>query len=72
MPVSFEYQQVVMVNAAALAAIATYISGRRLAAWDKAETTRQTAEPASETPAFKVVEGRKKVSSPVDNFERIT
>ena len=62
----------VMVNGAALAAIATYLSGRRLAAWDKAETTRQIDEPAREEPVLRVIEGRKKVSNPADNFERIT
>jgi len=63
----------VMVNGAALAAIATWLAGGRLSAWEKAETTRHVEErPAPPVSALRVVEGQKKVSGPVEDFERIT
>jgi cellulose synthase/poly-beta-1,6-N-acetylglucosamine synthase-like glycosyltransferase len=62
----------VMVNAAALAAIFTFLAGGRLSSWEKAETTRHVEEDQFIEPALKVIEGSKKVSDPVGNYERIT
>jgi cellulose synthase/poly-beta-1,6-N-acetylglucosamine synthase-like glycosyltransferase len=62
----------VMVNAAALAAIFTYLAGGRLSSWEKAETTRHVEENSYIEPALKVIEGSKKVSDPVGKYERIT
>lgn len=67
----------VMVNAAALAAIATYICGRRLAAWEKAETTRDVQEHQLGVPRLRVIEGKKNLSYPekqqgIENLEKIT
>lgn len=63
----------VMVNAAALAAIITWMTGGRLAFWEKAETTRHVDEHhAAPASMLRVIEGQKKVSSPIEDFERIT
>jgi cellulose synthase/poly-beta-1,6-N-acetylglucosamine synthase-like glycosyltransferase len=67
----------VMVNAAALAAIATYIGGRRLASWEKAETTRNVQEHQLVVPRLRVIEGKKNLSyaekrESLENLERIT
>jgi hypothetical protein len=62
----------VMVNAAAVAAIFTFLSGGRLSSWEKAETTRNTEENSFVEPVLKVIEGRKKISDPVEKYERIT
>ena len=62
----------VMVNAAALAAIFTFLSGGRLSSWEKAETTRNTEENSFVEPVLKVIEGRKKISDPIEEYERIT
>lgn len=63
----------VMVNGAALAAIATWLAGGRLSSWEKAETTRHVEErPAPPASALRVIEGQKKVSGPIEDFERIT
>jgi biofilm PGA synthesis N-glycosyltransferase PgaC len=67
----------VMVNAAALAAIATFIGGRRHIAWEKAETTRDVREHQLVIPRLRVIEGRKDLSyrgkrESVKNLERIT
>ncbi len=67
----------VMVNAAALAAIATFIGGRRLSAWEKAETTRDVWEYPPVVPHLRVIEGKKGTSysdkrEGVKNLERIT
>ncbi|MBN1885279.1 MAG: glycosyltransferase family 2 protein [Candidatus Krumholzibacteriota bacterium] len=66
----------VMVNAAGLAAIATYLSGGRLASWEKAETTRAVAEQEAPAPRLTVIEGKKPAyadeSTGVENLERIT
>ena len=62
----------VMVNAAAISAIFTYLTGGRLSSWEKAETTRQIEEYSFIEPALRVIEGRKKVADPVKKYERIT
>ncbi|MCK4548520.1 MAG: glycosyltransferase family 2 protein [Candidatus Krumholzibacteria bacterium] len=62
----------VMVNGAAMAAIFTFLSGGRLSSWEKAETTRNVEENSFVEPVLKVIEGRKKISSPVEKYERIT
>ena len=67
----------VMVNTAALAAIATFIGGRRLASWEKAETTRDVREHQLVVPQLRVIEGKKDLSfsekrESVKNLERIT
>ncbi len=67
----------VMVNSAALAAIATFIGGRRLASWEKAETTRDVREHQLVVPQLRVIEGQKDLSyaekrEGVKNLERIT
>ncbi len=67
----------VMVNAAALAAIATYICGRRLTAWEKAETTRDVQEHQLVVPRLRIIEGKKNLSYPekqegIENLEKIT
>ena len=62
----------VMVNAAAVAAIFTYLSGGRLSSWEKAETTRNVEEHSFVEPVLKVIEGRKKISNTVEKYERIT
>ena len=62
----------VMVNDAAMVAIVTYIAGGRLASWEKAETTREVEDSPSSAPALRVIEGRKKATKPVENYERIT
>ena len=62
----------VMVNAAALTAIFTYLTGGRLSSWEKAETTRHVEEHLFVEPALKVIEGRKKITDPVEKYERIT
>ncbi|MDD3643426.1 MAG: hypothetical protein PHQ19_08205, partial [Candidatus Krumholzibacteria bacterium] len=63
----------VMVNGAALAAIATWLAGGRLSSWEKAETTRHVEErPAAAPAALRVIEGQKKISGPLEDFERIT
>lgn len=62
----------VMVNAASVAAILTFLSGGRLSSWEKAETTRNTEENTFVEPVLKVIEGRKKISDPVEKYERIT
>lgn len=67
----------VMVNAAAFAAIATYICGRRLTAWEKAETTRDVQEHQLVVPRLRIIEGKKNLSYPekrdgMGNLEKIT
>jgi cellulose synthase/poly-beta-1,6-N-acetylglucosamine synthase-like glycosyltransferase len=62
----------VMVNAAAMTAIFTYMTGGRLSSWEKAETTRHVEEHLFVEPALKVIEGRKKITDPVEKYERIT
>jgi len=62
----------VMVNAAALAAIFTFLSGGRLSSWEKAETTRNVEEDSFIEPVLKVIEGRKKIADQVEKYERIT
>jgi cellulose synthase/poly-beta-1,6-N-acetylglucosamine synthase-like glycosyltransferase len=62
----------VMVNAAAVSAIFTFLTGGRLSSWEKAETTRHVEEHSFIEPALKVIEGRKKVADPVEKYERIT
>jgi len=67
----------VMVNAASLAAIATYIGGDRLSSWEKAETTRDTDVQTLEAPRLRVIEGKKEAdysrkTKPIENLERIT
>ena len=66
----------VMVNAAAFAAIVTYLTGGRLASWEKAETTRYVADQAAPAPCLTVIEGKKREiagkRSSVENLERIT
>lgn len=67
----------VMVNAAALAAIITYLGGNRLSSWEKAETTRDTGEQAAAEPKLRVIKGKKDLSyaekaKGIKNLERIT
>jgi cellulose synthase/poly-beta-1,6-N-acetylglucosamine synthase-like glycosyltransferase len=67
----------VMVNAASCAAIVTYVSGRRLVSWEKAETTRDAHEHEGFAPQLRVIEGKKDLSyagkrKGMENFERIT
>jgi cellulose synthase/poly-beta-1,6-N-acetylglucosamine synthase-like glycosyltransferase len=67
----------VMVNAASLAAIVTYLGGDRLSSWEKAETTRDTGENAGFAPRLRVIEGKKRLSfagkhKSVEKLERIT
>ncbi len=62
----------VMVNAAAIAAIFKYLSGGRLSSWEKAETTRYIEEHSFIEPALRVIEGRKKITDPIEKYERIT
>lgn len=67
----------VMVNAAALAAIATFIGGRRLTAWEKAETTRDVRQHRFTVPRLRVIEGKKPLPysekrEGMKNLERIT
>jgi len=67
----------VLVNAAALTAIVGYLCGRRLSAWEKAETTRNIREDAVQVPQLHVIEGKKNVSyqgkrEGFENLERIT
>jgi biofilm PGA synthesis N-glycosyltransferase PgaC len=67
----------VMVNAASLAAIATYLGGDRLASWEKAETTRGTDEDAIHAPQLRVIDGKKNISfaqktESIENLEHIT
>ncbi len=67
----------VMVHSAAVAAIFRYISGRRLSAWEKAETTRDMDRKPASPPEFKVISGNKKIpvseeSGKLENIERIT
>lgn len=67
----------VTVNAASFYAIAIFLSGKRYAAWDKAETTRDITEEQSYTPKLRIVgsedndrpEGSKKKRG---KMERIT
>jgi len=67
----------VMVNAASFAAIVTYVSGRRLVSWEKAETTRDAHEHAGFAPQLRVIAGKKDLSfaekhKSMENLERIT
>ncbi len=62
----------VMVNAAALAAIFTYVTGGRLSSWEKAETTRNVEEDSFVEPVLRVIEGKKTTPDPVEKYERIT
>jgi cellulose synthase/poly-beta-1,6-N-acetylglucosamine synthase-like glycosyltransferase len=67
----------VMVNAASLAAIATYLGGDRLSSWEKAETTRDAGEQTILAPQLRVIKGKKGLSysqktENVENLERIT
>lgn len=67
----------VMVNAASVAAIATYLGGDRLSSWEKAETTRDTDEHAGFAPMLRVIEGKKDLpymdkQKGVEKLERIT
>jgi cellulose synthase/poly-beta-1,6-N-acetylglucosamine synthase-like glycosyltransferase len=66
----------VMVNAASVAAIMTYLGGNRLSQWEKAETTRNTGEGPSAEPRLRVIEGKKapypQKPEGVENLERIT
>jgi len=67
----------VMVNAASLAAIVTFLCGDRLISWEKAETTREPGEEAFRTPRFRVIEGKKQPAvqpdkRSVENLEHIT
>lgn len=67
----------VLVNGAALAAIATYFCGRRLSSWEKAETTRDVHEHPLFAPRLRVIEGKKKLSysderKSLENLEKIT
>jgi biofilm PGA synthesis N-glycosyltransferase PgaC len=67
----------VLVNAAAFAAIATYICGRRLTSWEKAETTRDVQEHQLIVPRLRIIEGKKNLSYPekqegIENLGKIT
>jgi hypothetical protein len=67
----------VMVNAASVAAIVTYLGGDRLSSWEKAETTRDAHEHAGFAPKLRVIEGKKDLSyadkhKGVEKLERIT
>ena len=66
----------VLVNAASLAAITTYLSGRRLSSWEKAETTRDVQEHAFLRPHLTVIDGKKDYSylekrESMENLEKI-
>jgi hypothetical protein len=66
----------VLVNAASLAAITTFLSGRRLASWEKAETTRDVREHPILRPQLTVIEGKRRYPyeeerESVENLERI-
>ncbi|HSG29353.1 MAG TPA: glycosyltransferase family 2 protein [Candidatus Krumholzibacterium sp.] len=62
----------VMVNAAALFAIVTYVFGGRFSEWEKAETTRDMEERQPETPRLRVIEGKKKISKNLEKLNKIT
>jgi cellulose synthase/poly-beta-1,6-N-acetylglucosamine synthase-like glycosyltransferase len=67
----------VMVNAAALFAIVTYISGKRFSVWDKAETTRNINEPLVQRHNFEIVDNKDVFPPSSDKkwdkrFEKIT
>jgi cellulose synthase/poly-beta-1,6-N-acetylglucosamine synthase-like glycosyltransferase len=67
----------VMVNAAAFAAIISYLRGDRLASWEKAETTRDSHEGEDHAPHLQVIEGKKPLSceskrTGIEKLERIT
>jgi biofilm PGA synthesis N-glycosyltransferase PgaC len=66
----------VVVNAAALVAIVTYVAGRRLSSWEKAETTRDFEDETLREPRLLVIPGKKpsfeKVNKELENLERIT
>ncbi len=67
----------VMVNAASVAAIATYLGGNRLSSWEKAETTRDAHEHGGVAPKLRVIEGKKDLAyadknKGVEKLERIT
>jgi len=67
----------VMVNAASFAAIVTYVMGRRLVSWEKAETTRDAHEHAAFAPQLRVIGGKKDLPyagkhKGMENLERIT
>ncbi|MBN2184245.1 MAG: glycosyltransferase family 2 protein [Candidatus Krumholzibacteriota bacterium] len=61
----------VMVNAAAFTAIVTFLGGRRFSSWEKAETSRDVEENQFESPALRVVEG-KKISKRVEELNKVT
>lgn len=66
----------VLVNAASLAAITTYLCGKRLSAWEKAETTRDVQEHACLRPHLTVIEGKKEYlysekRESIENLEKI-
>ncbi|MDD4857527.1 MAG: glycosyltransferase family 2 protein [Candidatus Krumholzibacteria bacterium] len=67
----------VMVNAASIAAIATYLGGDRLTSWEKAETTRDTHDGVGSAPRLRIIEGKKQdifteKRKGIDKLERIT
>jgi len=66
----------VIVNMAALAAIATYFAGHRLSSWEKAETTRDVENGGLHQPHLRVIHGKKrsyeKADKELENLERIT
>jgi cellulose synthase/poly-beta-1,6-N-acetylglucosamine synthase-like glycosyltransferase len=67
----------VMVNAASVAAIVTYLGGDRLSSWEKAETTRDAHEDGGFAPKLRVIEGKKDLAyadkhKGVEKLERIT
>jgi biofilm PGA synthesis N-glycosyltransferase PgaC len=66
----------VIVNIAAIAAIATYFAGHRLSSWEKAETTRDVENGRLHQPHLRVIHGKKlsyeKVDKELENLERIT
>ncbi|MBN2070199.1 MAG: glycosyltransferase family 2 protein [Candidatus Krumholzibacteriota bacterium] len=61
----------VMVNSAAFAAILTFLAGRRFSSWEKAETTRDVEKDQFESPALRVIEG-KKTSKRIEKLNKIT
>lgn len=52
----------VMVNAASLAAVVTYLCGDRMVYWEKAETTRELSEREKAAPVLRVIEGNRERS----------
>ena len=61
----------VMVNLAAVTALIAFFTGRRFSAWEKAETSRDVEEHQFESPALRVIEG-KKISKQVEELNKVT